>query len=124
MFQDEPDIDTLLVPIGGGGLISGIAIAAKALNPDIRILGVQVESFPSMHHALRGLPAPPGGSTLAEGIAVKDPGRLTRTVVSEMLEEIVLVPERAVPGARTVLAGQQGMVVVGARSEVERVGEG
>ncbi|HEY9568222.1 MAG TPA: threonine ammonia-lyase [Thalassobaculum sp.] len=114
MLQDEPDIDTLLVPIGGGGLISGIAIAAKALNPDIRILGVQVESFPSMHHALRGLPAPPGGSTLAEGIAVKDPGRLTRTVVSELVEDIVLVPERAIERAVQVLIEQQRLVVEGA----------
>src|SRR3546814_3526981 len=108
MLQDEPDIDTLLVPIGGGGLISGIAIAAKALNPDIRILGVQVESFPSMHHALRGLPAPPGGSTLAEGIAVTEPGRLTRSVVSVLGGDIVLVPARPIESAVQVLIEQRG----------------
>ena len=82
ILEAAPETDTLLVPIGGGGLISGIAIAAKAINPAIRIVGVQVESYPSMLQAMQGLPPTSGGTTLAEGIAVKHPGRLTLAVVS------------------------------------------
>lgn len=114
ILEEAPDLDILVVPIGGGGLISGIAIAAKALKPDIRILGVQVESYPSMWQAIRGLPAACGGSTLAEGIAVKDAGRLTRAVVAELVEDIVLVPERAIERAVQVMIEQQRLVAEGA----------
>ncbi|MEQ8397056.1 threonine ammonia-lyase [Thalassobaculum sp.] len=109
-----PDVDTLLVPIGGGGLISGIAIAAKALKPAITIVGVQVDSFPSMVEALGGLPPTSGGSTLAEGIAVKHPGGLTQAIVSELVDHIVVVPERAIERAVQLLIEEQRLVVEGA----------
>lgn len=114
ILEAVPDIDTLLVPIGGGGLISGIAIAACALKPGIRILGVQVDSFPSMYEAIHGLPVTSGGSTLAEGIAVKHPGKLTQPVVSELVEDIVLVPERAIERAVQLLIEEQRLVAEGA----------
>ena len=78
MLEDAPDLDMLVVPIGGGGLMSGIAIAAKALKPDIELIGVEAELYPSMKCAVEGCPLPLGGDTLAEGIAVKQPGELTR----------------------------------------------
>ena len=114
IIEDAPDVDTLVVPIGGGGLISGIAIAARALKPGIRVIGVQVDSFPSMYQAIHGLPATSGGSTLAEGIAVKYPGRLTQPVVSELVEDIVLVPERAIERAVQILIEEQRLVAEGA----------
>ena len=114
ILEAAPDIDTLVVPIGGGGLISGIAIAAKALKPGIRILGVQVDSFPSMYEAIHGLTASSGGSTLAEGIAVKYPGRLTQPVVAELVDDIVLVPERAIERAVQLLIEEQRLVAEGA----------
>jgi threonine dehydratase len=114
ILEDVPDLDALVVPIGGGGLISGIAIAAKALNPAIRIFGVQVDSYPSMAQALRGEPPTSGGSTLAEGIAVKHPGRLTTAVVAELVEDIVLIPERAIERAVQILIEEQRLVAEGA----------
>ena len=99
MLEAEPGLDVLVVPVGGGGLISGIAIAAKRLKPAIAIYGVEAEACPSMHRALRGLGAPPGASTLAEGIAVKEPGRLTLPIVREHVEEILLVGEAAIEQA-------------------------
>ncbi len=114
ILEAVPEVDILVVPVGGGGLISGVAIAARALKPDIRILGVQVDSFPSMYQAIRGLPASSGGSTLAEGIAVKDPGKLTREVVAALVEDIVLVPERAIERAVQMLIEEQRIVAEGA----------
>lgn len=114
ILEEVPDLDVLVVPIGGGGLISGIAIAARALNPAIRILGVQVDSYPSMAQALRGEPPTSGGSTLAEGIAVKHPGRLTTAVVAELVEDIILVPEQAIERAVQVLIDEQRLVAEGA----------
>src|SRR5436853_77675 len=89
----RPDLDTLVVPIGGGGLISGIAVAAKALKPEIEIVGVQSTLYPSMYRVLRGEdPGPPAAAaTLAEGIAVKEPGRLTRQSVAALVSASRLV---------------------------------
>lgn len=114
ILEAAPDIDTLVVPIGGGGLISGIAIAARALKPGIRVFGVQVDSFPSMYQAIHGLPPTSGGATLAEGIAVKYPGKLTQAVVNDLVEDIILVPERAIERAVQVLIEEQRLVAEGA----------
>jgi threonine dehydratase len=93
MLEDVPDLDTIVVPIGGGGLISGIAIAAKALRPKIEIVGVESELYPSMWNAVHAEARPKGGSTLAEGIAVKTAGRLTVPIVKELVSELILVSE-------------------------------
>ena len=74
MMDSNPDLDYLIVPIGGGGLISGISIAAKSITPNIKIIGVESELYPSMSRSLAGLSPQSGGDTLAEGIAVKNPG--------------------------------------------------
>jgi threonine dehydratase len=93
MLADAPDLDTLVVPIGGGGLVSGIAVAAKALNPRIDIVGVEAALYPSFHNAIADEDLPVGGATLAEGIAVKAVGALTLPVVRDLVKEIVLTEE-------------------------------
>ena len=77
LVADLPHFDTLIAPIGGGGLISGIALAVKATNPKTEIIGVEADLYPSMHHAVSGLAPANRGQTLADGIAVKSPGQLT-----------------------------------------------
>jgi threonine dehydratase len=116
LLADRPDLDTLVVPIGGGGLISGIAVAAKALKPDIEIIGVQSTLYPSMYRVLRGEdPGPPAAAaTLAEGIAVKEPGRLTRRIVKPLVSEIRLVDDVMLEGAVEILLERQKLVVEGA----------
>jgi threonine dehydratase len=114
MLADHPELDVLVVPIGGGGMISGVAIAAKTLKPSIEIVGVQTDSFPSMHHALKGLAAPTPGQTLAEGIAVKDPGALTEAIVRGFVDEIVLVDEDRLERAVEMLLLHQKLVAEGA----------
>ena len=116
LLADRPDLDTLVVPIGGGGLISGIAVAAKALKPDIEIVGVQSTLYPSMYRLLRGEdPGPPAtAATLAEGIAVKEPGRLTRHIVKALVSEIRLVDEVMLETAVETLLERQKLVVEGA----------
>ncbi len=99
MLDAVPDLDDIVVPMGGGGLISGIAVAAKSVRPDIRIVGVEAALYPSVDNALRGAAAPVGGPTLAEGIAVKNVGRLTLPVIREFVSEIVLVGEPALERA-------------------------
>jgi threonine dehydratase len=93
MLEDVPDLDVLVVPIGGGGLMSGIAIAAKAVRPVIEIVGVESALYPSFWNTLKGENRPLGGATLAEGIAVKNVGRLTLPIVRELVSAIVLVDE-------------------------------
>ena len=93
MLEDEPDLDMLVIPIGGGGLIAGNAIAARGINPKIEIVGTEAALYPSMWNALRGENRPIGGPTLAEGIAVKNVGKLTLPVVRELVSDIVLVDE-------------------------------
>ncbi len=93
MMEDAPDLDVLVVPIGGGGLISGMATAAKAIRPGIEVIGVQSALYPGMVNALHGLPAVTGGTTIAEGIAVKEPGALTQAIVRQLVDDIVLVDE-------------------------------
>jgi len=93
MLDDVPDLDLLLVPIGGGGLIAGNAIAARAVRENIEIVGVEAALYPSMRNAVTGANDPIGGPTLAEGIAVKDVGKLTLPVVRALVNDIVLVDE-------------------------------
>lgn len=112
--QDCRALDFMVIPIGGGGFISGIATAAKALNPAIEIIGVEVESYPSMYAALRGETAVCGGSTLAEGIAVKGAGRYTLPIVRELVSDILLVKETEVEQAVFTLTSLQKTVAEGA----------
>ncbi len=93
IMEDVPDADAIIVPIGGGGLISGISIAAKALRPEVEIYGIEAALFPSMYQALQGLEVKAGGRTVADGIAVKTPGKLTIPVVKELVKEIFLASE-------------------------------
>jgi threonine dehydratase len=116
MLADCPGLDTLLVPIGGGGLISGIAVAAKALAPDIAIIGVQSALYPSMYRILRGEEPglPVEAPTLAEGIAVKEPGELTRTIVAALVDDVRLVGERQLENAVETMIERQRLIVEGA----------
>jgi threonine dehydratase len=114
MLADAPDIDTIAVPIGGGGLISGMGTAAKAINPDIEVIGVQAELYPSMYAVINGQDLPCEGDTLAEGIAVKYPGELTRRFVRELADDIVLVGERHLEQAVSLLLQIEKTVVEGA----------
>jgi threonine dehydratase len=93
MLEDNPDLDVLVVPIGGGGLISGNAIAARAVNPAIEVIGVEAALYPAMRNAVTGESRFVGGPTLAEGIAVKNVGRLTLPIIRELVSEIILVDE-------------------------------
>ncbi|MGF1550415.1 MAG: pyridoxal-phosphate dependent enzyme, partial [Sphingomonadaceae bacterium] len=99
MLADVPELDTLVVPVGGGGLIAGIATAAKAAKPDIAVVGAEAALYPSAHDALAGAAERCGGSTLAEGIAVKAVGALTLPIIAARVERIVLVDEPALERA-------------------------
>jgi threonine dehydratase len=114
MLADDPDLDCLIVPIGGGGLIAGIATAAKALKPSIEILGVEAKLYPSMYNAVRGLEPASGGSTLAEGIAVKRPGERTKPIVESLVSEIMLVGGDTLERAVMQLIEVQKLVAEGA----------
>lgn len=110
----EPDVDTLVVPIGGGGLMAGVAIAAKAMNPKIRLIGVEAAHYPTMKCAIAGTQAPPGHPTIAEGIAVKYPGTLTLPVIREHVEDILLISEDHLEWAVQELATVGKVVAEGA----------
>jgi threonine dehydratase len=114
MLIDQPDLDVLVVPIGGGGLVGGIATIAKEMRPDIRIIGVQTEAYPSMQAAMLGMDIVCDGETLAEGIAVKKPGGVTLPVVQALVDEIVLVNEKHLEWAVSGLVEQQRIVAEGA----------
>jgi threonine dehydratase len=114
MIEAAPGLDMLVVPIGGGGLISGMAIAAKALKPELRIVGVQAELYPSMYNAIRGAQLPMRGDTLAEGIAVKSPGRITTEIIRSLVDDIVLVSEDQIERAVAMLIAIEKTVVEGA----------
>jgi threonine dehydratase len=114
MLEDAPDLDTIVVPIGGGGLMSGISIAARALKPEIELIGVEAELYPSMKCAIEGCRMPLGGDTLAEGIAVKQPGELTSRILKEYANDVVLASERDLERAVAMLVGIEKTVVEGA----------
>ena len=114
MLTDQPDLDILVVPIGGGGLIGGIATIARDMRPNIKIYGVQTELYPSMKLAVAGEDINCGGETLAEGIAVKKPGGVTLPVIEALVDDILLVDERALEWAVGALIEQQRIVAEGA----------
>src|SRR3954465_9877748 len=114
LLEDAPDLDAIVVPIGGGGLMSGVSIAARAIKPDIELIGVEAELYPSMKCAIEGCPLPLGGDTLAEGIAVKQPGELTSRILRDLANEVMLVSERDLERAVAMLVGIEKTVVEGA----------
>lgn len=114
MLEAQPDLEQIVVPIGGGGLISGVAVAARAQRPDIAILGVQSSSYPSMAAALAGREAVCQGNTIAEGIAVKNAGVHTREVVRALVQDIVLVSETEIERSIALLLNIEKTVAEGA----------
>lgn len=114
MLAVVPHLDILVVPIGGGGLISGVATAAKAIRPDITIIGVQAELVPGAYNRFYGTDLPVRGDTLAEGIAVKTPGDLTMAIIKRLVDDIVLVDEPAIERAVVQLIEIEKTVVEGA----------
>jgi threonine dehydratase len=118
MLQDVPDIDLMVVPIGGGGLISGVATVTRAATQEgghpIEVVGVEAELFPSMYNRINGTTMPCAGDTLAEGIAVKEPGGITSKMVAELVDDIVLVSERSLEMAVSLLLQIEKTVVEGA----------
>ncbi|HWU72411.1 MAG TPA: threonine ammonia-lyase [Sphingomonas sp.] len=114
MLEDVPAIDTFLTPIGGGGLISGMAVVASAADHPIEVVGVEAELYPSMYNRINGTQYPCAGDTLAEGIAVKEPGGITSAMVRELVDDIVLVSERSLEQAVSLLLQIEKSVVEGA----------
>ena len=114
MLQAVPDLDVLVIAIGGGGLIGGIATAAKALKPGIEVVGVQTARFPAMFNAIKGTHHPQGTSTIAEGIAVGTPGRITEAIIRERVDDLLLVDEGDIEQAVLMLLEIEKTVVEGA----------
>jgi len=114
MLEAVPDLDILVVPVGGGGLISGMAVAAKAVNSKIQVFGAESKTYPSMHQRLNGLPVKVGGDTIAEGIAVKDVGDLAFAIVKSLVKEILVVEEETIERAVVALIEIEKTVAEGA----------
>jgi threonine dehydratase len=114
MLQAVPDLDVLVIAVGGGGLISGIATAAKAIKPGIEVVGVQTVRFPAMFNAIKGTHHPQGTSTIAEGIAVGTPGRITEAIIRARVDDLVLVDEGDIEQAVLMLLEIEKTVVEGA----------
>ena len=114
MLADVPDLDMLVVPIGGGGLLTGMAVASRGINPAIGLVGVEAELYPSMWARLNHVEGICGGDTLAEGIAVKEPGAFTSAMLAGLVDELVLVSENALETALALLLQIEKTVVEGA----------
>ena len=114
MLEDAPDLEILPVPIGGGGLISGVATAARAIKPDIRIIGVEPAMYPSFTARMRGINTPSSGQTIAEGIAVKDVGKLTYQTARPLIEDVLLLEEPFFERAIALYCNVEKTVVEGA----------
>lgn len=116
ILEEVKDIDIIVVPIGGGGLISGVALAAKSINPDIKIIGVQTQISPSMYESVKEgkILTVKGGSTIADGIAVKTPGKITYELVKKYVDEIVLVTEGEISSAILTLIEENKIITEGA----------
>jgi threonine dehydratase len=114
MLQDQPDLDTLVVATGGGGLIAGVTLAAQSIRPSIEVVGVQVERFPAMVNAMTGSHHPQGQTTIAEGIAVGTPGELPQAIVRERVHDWLLVDEGDIEQAIVMLLEIEKTLVEGA----------
>ena len=114
MLRAQPELDTLVIAIGGGGLISGIATAVRALKPGVQIIGVQTTRFPAMVNAIKGTAHPQGTSTIAEGIAVGQPGQITREIIRRQVDDLVLVDEGDIEQAIVMLLEIEKTLVEGA----------
>jgi threonine dehydratase len=114
MLEDAPDLDTMVIPVGGGGLIAGCAAAATALKPDIEVIGVEVSAYAALAQRLAGTPVSVGGPTIAEGIAVRDIGAAPLSVIRAHVADVLVVPERAVEEAIALLAEGAKVVAEGA----------
>ncbi len=114
MLADAPDLDALLVPVGGGGMIAGCAVAAAAARPGIEVIGVEVAAYASLHQTLAGISVETGGATIAEGIAVHHIGTLCLPVIRRHVREVLVVPERTVEDAIALLAEGAKQVAEGA----------
>ncbi|WP_016836222.1 pyridoxal-phosphate dependent enzyme, partial [Herbaspirillum lusitanum] len=114
MLDAVPDLDTLVVAIGGGGLLAGMAVAARAIKPEIEIVGVQTRRFPTMVNAVKGTEHPVGASTIAEGIAVATPGVLTRDIIAREVNDLLLVDEGDIEQAVLMLLEIEKTLVEGA----------
>ncbi len=114
MLEDQPDLECFVTPLGGGGLISGMATVAKRHDPQIEVVGVEAALYPSMYNRIKGEERPCGGDTLAEGIAVKEPGEFTSRVIAERVDEILLVSEESLERAVSLLLQIEKTVVEGA----------
>jgi threonine dehydratase len=114
MLEDVPQLDMLVLPVGGGGLSAGMGTAARAIRPGIGLIGVEAELYPSMYNRLKGTSLPIGGDTLAEGIAVIAPGEFTSQILAELLDDFLLVSEPALENALALLLQIEKTVVEGA----------
>lgn len=114
MLRQQPQLDSLVIAVGGGGLIAGIATAAKALRPDIEVVGVQTRPFPAVFNAIKGTHHPIGTSSLAEGIAVGSPGELTQALIRRHVDDMLLVEEADIEQAIVMLLDIEKTLVEGA----------
>ena len=114
MLADEPELEVLVAPVGGGGLIAGCAIAAKAIKPGIEVIGVQADHYPSLHQALNNQPAQTGGPTIAEGIAVKEVGDVPLAILKDLIDDVLLVAETEIEQAICSLVEIEKTVAEGA----------
>jgi threonine dehydratase len=114
MLEDAPDLDALVIPVGGGGLLAGCLVAATAIKPGIAIFGVEVETYAPMAQRLAGRAVSVGGATIAEGIAVRDIGEVPFEIVRRRVQDVLVVPERAVEEAISLLAEGGKTVAEGA----------
>jgi threonine dehydratase len=114
MLADDPDLDALVVPVGGGGLLAGMAVAARHLSPGIELVGVETERYAAMAALLAGTEAKVGGPTIAEGIAVPRPGRLTGEIIKALVDDVVTVSEENIEEAMNLLLEIEKVVTEGA----------
>ncbi len=114
MLQDVPDLDTLVLPVGGGGLIAGVATAAKTIKPGIEIIGVQSSRFPATVNAIKCTNYPEVGSTIAEGIAVSSPGKIALAIIARLVDDLLLVDEGDIEHAIVMLLEVEKTLTEGA----------